>query len=72
MEDIMDKSQLIANYNEQYSIKFNINMVSYQTVKKYLNLKLEKRDLVPIQRSSKPEVPPVIFKVVDIVVKQRL
>ncbi|CAC5420932.1 unnamed protein product [Mytilus coruscus] len=61
MEDTMNKSYAalsMANYNEQYSRKFNIKM-------------LEKRDIVAIHklRSYKPGVPPVIVKVVNSEVK---
>ncbi|CAC5356292.1 unnamed protein product [Mytilus coruscus] len=87
MEDTMNKSYAalsMANYNEQYSRKFNIKMVNFQTendenlreyflktVKDDLNLKLEKRDIVAIHRlrSYKPGVPPVIVKVVNSEVK---
>ncbi|CAG2230463.1 unnamed protein product [Mytilus edulis] len=87
MEDTMNKSYSalsMANYNEQYSRKFNIKMVNFQTendenlresflktVKDDLNLKLEKRDIVAIHRlrSYKSGVPPVIVKVVNSEVK---
>ncbi|VDI50882.1 Hypothetical predicted protein [Mytilus galloprovincialis] len=83
MEDTMNKSYSalsMANYNEQYSRKFNIKMVNFQTendenlresflktVKDDLDLKLEKRDIVAIHRlrSYKSGVPPVIVKVVN-------
>ncbi|CAG2238279.1 unnamed protein product [Mytilus edulis] len=69
MEDTMNKSYSalsMANYNEQYSRKFNIKMVNFQTEN---DENLRESFSIHRLRSYKSGVPPVIVKVVNSEVK---